>query len=168
MDRARADAEATVIRKVSHALVSDSRGNRRLPGAHVWGVAAAAPTVHVQAGLHADEMPGMIVAQHLVTLLDPAERAGRIAGEIRVVPVANPIGLDQWIAHKPQGRQDLESLQNFNRGYPDLAALAGDAVAGQLTSSADANRALVRAAFGTVLADLPRATEIADLISGWR
>lgn len=108
-------------------------------------------------------MPGMIVAQHLMDHLDRAEAEGRITGEIWVVPVANPIGLGQWIAHKPQGRHELESLQNFNRGFPDLAALAGDRIAGHLTGSEAENLALIRKAFASALAVLPRPTDIADL-----
>jgi predicted deacylase len=115
-------------------------------------------------------MPGMIVAQHLMDRLDRAESEGRIAGEVWVVPVANPIGLGQWIAHKPQGRHELESLQNFNRGFPDLAALAGDRIEGRLTGSADENLGIIRAAFAEALADQPRPTDMDDLrltLMGW-
>jgi predicted deacylase len=108
-------------------------------------------------------MPGMLVAQHLLSRLEDAERAGRIAGEIWVVPVANPIGLGQWLSHKPQGRHDLESRQNFNRDYPDLAEIAGDALEGKLTPSAEENAKIIRKAFGAALADLPRKTDLDDL-----
>lgn len=105
----------------------------------------------------------MLVAQHLMDLLDLAEAEGRITGEVWVVPVANPIGLGQWVAHKPQGRHELECLQNFNRGFPDLAELAGDRIAERLTKSEDENLAVIRRAFADVLADLPRPTDITDL-----
>lgn len=112
----------------------------------------------------------MIVAQHLMDRLDLAESEGRIAGEIWVVPVANPIGLGQWVAHKPQGRHELDSLQNFNRGFPDLAALAGDRIEGLLTASADENLKIIRKAFAEALESLPRPTDIDDLrltLLGW-
>jgi predicted deacylase len=158
------------IRRLGHLLAGDIPGTSRRLEALVWGPEGARPKIYVQAGLHADEMPGMIVAQHLMDCLDTAESEGRITGEVWVVPVANPIGLGQWIAHKPQGRHELESLQNFNRGFPDLAALAGDRIAGRLTDDEDGNLAVIRAAFAEALADLPRPTDIDDLrltLMGW-
>lgn len=128
--------------------------------ARIWGAPGARPKVYIQAGLHADEMPGVLVAEHLSRALETAEAGGQLAGEIWLVPVANPIGLGQWIAHKPQGRQELAGMQNFNRGYPDLAALAGDRLAGRLTASKADNLALIRAAFAEALEELPRATEL--------
>lgn len=167
---ARLAAGGTKIRLVSHLLKGDIPGTSRTLEAHVWGAEGARPKVVIQAGLHADEMPGMIVAQHLMDRLDLADGEQRIAGEVWVVPVANPIGLGQWIAHKPQGRQDLESLQNFNRGFPDLAALAGDRIDGRLTASEAENLRIIRQAFGETLEDLPRPTDIDDLrltLLGW-
>ena len=162
--------EDAKIRRVGHLLAGDIPGTSRRLEALVWGPAGARPKVYVQAGLHADEMPGMIVAQHLMDRLDAAERDGRIEGEVWVVPVANPIGLGQWVAHKPQGRHELESLQNFNRGFPDLAALAGDRIAGRLTDDEDGNLAVIRAAFAEALAEQPRPTDMDDLrltLLGW-
>jgi predicted deacylase len=167
---ARRDAEGTKIKLVSHLLRGDIPGTSRKLEAHVWGAGGARPKVVIQAGLHADEMPGMIVAQHLMDRLDLAEGEGRITGEIWVVPVANPIGLGQWIAHKPQGRHEMESQQNFNRGFPDLAELAGDRIDGRLTDSEEENLAVIRKAFADVLEDLPRPTDIDDLrltLLGW-
>ena len=77
--------------------------------------------MYVQASLHAEELPGMLAAFHLRALLDQAEAAGRLRGEVVLVPVANPIGLAQRIDHKPMGRFELDSSENFNRHYPDLA-----------------------------------------------
>lgn len=131
--------------------------------ARVWGQRDATPKIYLQAGLHADEMPGILVAEHLTEMLMAAQAQGRIRGQIWLVPVANPIGLDQWIAHKPQGRQELAGMQNFNRGYPDLAALAGDAVETRLTGSEADNLLVIRKAFGAALANLPRQTALDDL-----
>ena len=108
-------------------LAGEAPGSTRRLVRHSWGAAGARPKVYLQAALHADEMPGVIALQHLMDLLDVAEAEGRITGEICVVPLANPIGFGQWISHKPMGRQELESMQNFNRHYPDLAALIADA-----------------------------------------
>ena len=144
-------------------LPSDSPDTFRTLTRHVWGTPGARPKVYTQAGLHADEMPGPIVAHHLMTHLDAAEAKGRIAGEISVVPFANPIGLGHWIAHKPQGRQDLESLQNFNRHYPELAAIAADDLENCLTDDPVQNTALVRQAFAAALDRASVTTEIQSL-----
>lgn len=151
------------IRSVRHILAGDSPGTIRHLDARVWGESGALPKVYIQAGLHADEMPGLLVADHLTQMLDAADAKGQIRGEVWLVPLANPIGLDQWIAHKPQGRQDLGGMQNFNRGYPDLAALTGDELAKVLTGSETENLGLIRTAFGKALAALPRSNTLTDL-----
>ena len=50
---------------------------------------------YIQASLHANETPAQLVALHLLALLDEADRAGQLQGEVVVVPAANPIGLSQ-------------------------------------------------------------------------
>ncbi|MCC5972986.1 MAG: succinylglutamate desuccinylase/aspartoacylase family protein [Rubellimicrobium sp.] len=138
--------------------------------AHVWGTPGSGPKVYVQAGLHADEMPGILVARHLIDRLNHSEREGRIAGEVWVVPLANPVGLAQWTAHKPQGRHELAGLQNFNRGFPDLAELAAPLLEGRLTDDAAENLVLIRQAFAEALRNLPRANDTQELrlcLLGW-
>ncbi len=129
-------------------LAGDSAGTRRSIAAYRYGQAGVSPKVYIQAALHADEMPGVLVIQHLLGLLDKSE----IKGEIIVVPIANPIGLAQWAFHRPFGRFEAESMENFNRHYPDLAAMAGDKVKGKLTSVESENLAIIRAAFRKALA----------------
>ncbi|MEZ5778077.1 MAG: M14 family metallopeptidase [Paracoccaceae bacterium] len=143
-------------------LAGDSPGAERRITCLRYGRTGARPKAYLQAGLHADEMPGVLVLQHLLPLLDAAEAEGRIAGEVLVVPVANPIGLGQWLQHKPLGRQDLESMQNFNRNYPDLAALVGDDLDSVLTGSEAENLHLVRAAFGAALDRAEAKTDLAE------
>lgn len=48
---------------------------------------------YVQASLHGNELPAMLVAHHLRQQLDALHAADQIAGEIVLVPMANPIGL---------------------------------------------------------------------------
>ena len=133
------------------ALTGASAGTRRELTVYRYGTCGVGQKVYLQAGLHADEMPGVLILQHLMTLLDEAEARGDIAGEVLVVPAANPIGLSQWAYQRPLGRQDAESMANFNRGYPELAALVGDALEGVLTVSAEDNLHLIRSAFRTAL-----------------
>lgn len=135
-------------------LPSDSPGrNFRLTGLR-FGVAGARPKAYLQAGLHADEMPGPLVLHHLRGLLEQAEAQGKVLGEVILVPLANPIGFGQWVQSKPQGRQDLGTMQNFNRDWPDLAALCGDALQGQLGPDPVRNLALIRAEFGKALREM--------------
>jgi len=144
-------------------LSGPSPGTTRTLTRHHWGQDGDRPKVYLQGGLHADEMPGPLALYHLMQLLDEAEAEGRIAGHVVVVPLANPIGLSEWLLHKPVGRRDLEGAHNFNRGYPDLAALAGDGLEGQLGPDPAANVATIRAAFGKALAGMKIETEVDEL-----
>jgi hypothetical protein len=145
------------------ALKGDSPGASRHLTAYRFGTAGQGLKVYLQAGLHADEMPGVLVLQHLLPLLEAAEVRGEVTGEVLVVPHANPIGAAQWLNGRPQGRNDLDSMRNFNRGYPDLAALAGDAIVGSLTADRDENTRLIRAAFAAALTMAPAASDQAEL-----
>ncbi|WP_352707301.1 succinylglutamate desuccinylase/aspartoacylase family protein [Mesorhizobium sp. M0195] len=69
-------------------------------------------------GLHADELPGMVILSHLVRLLQ--ERESEPNGEIIIVPCANPIGLSQRVQGYHAGRSDLGLGGNFNRNFPNL------------------------------------------------
>jgi predicted deacylase len=144
-------------------LDGPSPGTARRLIRHHWGREGERPKAYLQAGLHADEMPGPLALFHLMALLDRAEAEGRITGHVVVVPVANPIGLSEWLLHKPVGRRDLEGAQNFNRGYADLAALAGDALEGRLGPDAAANVALIRQAFSAALSAQTAQTEVDEL-----
>ncbi|GGC81426.1 succinylglutamate desuccinylase/aspartoacylase family protein [Undibacterium terreum] len=73
--------------------------------------------VYIQAALHADEVPGMLVAQFLRAELASLEANGRLHGEIVLVPAANPLGLAQAVQGTPFGRFDLTTGINFNRGF---------------------------------------------------
>ncbi|MRV73720.1 deacylase [Duganella sp. FT92W] len=99
---------------------------------------------YIQAALHADEAPGMLVAQFLRQQLQALEAAGRINGEVILVPAANPIGLAQAIHGQPFGRFDLAGGVNFNRAFPHLAGELIPALAGKLGRDADANIRTVR------------------------
>ena len=125
---------------------------------HRFGPPGGRPKVYVQAALHADEVPGMLVAQHLIGLLQAHDDAGRIRGEVVVVPLANPIGVQQRVAGTLLGRFNLADGVNFNRGYPDPADAAAQAVAGHLGADPAANAALVRTALLEANAAVPAAT----------
>ena len=144
-------------------LKSNSPGTYRHVKILRYGQPGAAPKAYLQASLHADELPGMIAAHHLADLLDAAEAAGQILGEIVLVPVANPIGLAQVIDGVHLGRYDLTSGENFNRSFPDLAAIAAGRLAGKLGQDARQNVQTIRAVLVALLDEQQPLTELASL-----
>src|SRR3546814_3259824 len=74
-------------------LLTASPGTSRELVVHRFGQAGARTKVYLQAALHADETPGLLVLHHLYGVLEEAERRGSVAGEVVLVPYANPIGL---------------------------------------------------------------------------
>lgn len=121
------------------------------------------PVATIQAALHADEVPALLVAQALRRQLTALEAAGQLIGEVRLVPYANPIGLAQEVLARGQGRFDLRDGLNFNRGYADLAEAAATALTGRLGDDAQANVRLARAALREAAAALVVQTPVQDL-----
>lgn len=151
------------MRRIDHPLAGSSLGQTtKLTSLH-FGTAGARPKAYLQASLHAGELPGMLVAHHLRGLLQQCEDAGNLVGEVVLVPVANPIGLAQRIDHTAMGRFELNSSENFNRHYPDLAAAVFTQVHGALGPDATVNVALVRAAVGRSLQQMPANTPLQSL-----
>ena len=107
---------------------------------------------YIQASLHADELPGMLVVNHLIKMLDKADKSGQILGNLDIVPFANPIGLAQQLMGIHVGRFSVESGINFNREYPDVVAGVTKRIEGQLTTDADTNVKLIRSAMRDVIA----------------
>jgi len=127
-------------------------GGRREILVHRYGTPGARPKAYFQASLHADEVPAMLTAQHLLRRLDAAEARGEIVGEVVVVPYANPIGLGQFVNSEHIGRYELGGGGNFNRNWPDLFAPIADSVGAALGDSEAENVAAIRTAMGEHLA----------------
>ncbi len=128
----------------THPLASeDCPAAYRLQSLH-FGAAGSGRKAYIQASLHADEVPAMLVAQSLRRELERLEREGRVRGEVVLVPAANPIGLAQAIQGTPFGRFDLGSGANFNRAFEHLADSLQPLLAGRLGPDPAANVALVR------------------------
>ncbi|MEX2200170.1 MAG: succinylglutamate desuccinylase/aspartoacylase family protein [Dongiaceae bacterium] len=144
-------------------LMGVSPGTARHVSVHRYGRKGARPKAYLQASLHADETPGMLVQHHLMKMLDEADRAGAIRGEIIVVPVANPIGLGQWLNHHMAGRYELGGGGNFNRGWPDLHAGLAQRVAGKLGPDPATNVATARAAMAAGIDEFRATTEMTGL-----
>lgn len=136
------------MQRIEYPLLSPSLGSRKtLVGFH-FGTPGARPKVYIQASLHAEELPGMLVAHHLRQQLEAAEKAGPLRGEVILVPAANPIGLSQRLNHRPLGRFEFDTAQNFNRHYPDMAAAVLTDAIPRMGADAKANVATVRQLVG--------------------
>ncbi len=109
-----------------------------------YGGAGSGKKVYIQAALHADEVPAMLVAQFLRRELDRLDAEGRIRGEIILVPAANPVGLSQVVQGAPFGRFDLGTGLNFNRSFPHVAQELKATLEGSLGPDAAANVAAIR------------------------
>src|SRR5689334_22149563 len=144
-------------------LLGGSVGTSRHVVVHRYGTPGARPKAYLQASLHADEIPGMLVAHHLLGLLDEADAKGQIKGEIIVVPVANPVGAGQVVNTTFVGRYDFRSGINFNRRWPDLSVGLADKVKGKLGKDADKNIAIVRQALGEAIDGIHATSETAML-----
>ena len=151
------------MQRTDHPLLSPSLGSHKTLTSFHFGTPGIGNKVYIQASLHAEELPGMLTAHHLRPLLEAAEAAGLLRGEVVLVPVANPIGLAQRLDHKPMGRFELDTSENFNRHYPDLAAAVSAQVLPALGQDADANVRTVRAAIGQYLQDWKATTELQSL-----
>jgi predicted deacylase len=145
------------------ALMSPAPGTRHDLVVHRFGRPGARPLVYVQAGLHADELPGPLALQVLRSRLAEVEARGMVTGEVVLVPLANPVGLAQRVLGSGVGRFDLADGGNFNRGFPALADEAAAMLDGRLGSDAAANVAAVRAVLDEVAARRGAATPAEDL-----
>ena len=151
------------MKTVHHALTRNTPGvSIELQSLH-FGAAGQGPKATIQAALHADEIPGLLVAHHLRERLAALEAEGRIVGEVVLVPVANPIGLAQRVLGAVEGRFDLTSGENFNRHYADLFDTVVRRVDGRLTADAARNVALIRAALREGAEALPARSTLESL-----
>jgi uncharacterized protein len=145
-----------------HPLISPAVGTSRSITSFHFGPGGG-EKIYIQSSLHADELPGMLVSWHLRRKLTALEQAGKLRGEIVLVPVANPIGLNQHMDGHLHGRFELDSSQNFNRNFLDFAPLVGPRIEGKLTGDPIANRDLIRRTMGEILAEQHPTTELVSL-----
>jgi predicted deacylase len=91
----------------------------------------------MQAGIHPNELPGMLALDRLIPMLDAAEREGRLEGQVTLVPNANPVGLAQSVFDKTLGLCELNTGLDFNRAFPaeTPSDIAGRSVAQRLKAT---------------------------------
>lgn len=144
-------------------LANSLPGNRQSLQVMRFGQRGASPKTYIQSALHADEVPSILVAHQLARQLSDLEQRGEVAGEIVLVPFANPIGLAQNVLGLQHGRFDLRDGGNFNRGFAELAASAAETLPAVLTQDSQQNTPLVRAALRHAANRLVTVTPAQDL-----
>ncbi|CQJ52398.1 succinylglutamate desuccinylase/aspartoacylase family protein [Yersinia intermedia] len=147
----------------NHKLPEHALGGQRQLTSFHFGQQGSGEKIYLQAGLHADELPGMLVLHYLKRLLSQAERRGEIQSEIIIVPLANPVGIAQVLLNSGIGRFDLGSGRNFNRDFPDLAQGVQTRLASWSLTDSVGMRQHVRVAMVEALQDLPANSEVAAL-----
>ena len=112
------------------------------------------PKVYMQAALHADEQPGIMVLHHLLSLLRSADERGELAARFVIMPMVNPLGMASLGFNQHQGRYDEVSGVNFNRKWPNLFSCIEPCLGKQLGSDAETNETLILNAVKDWLANL--------------
>jgi uncharacterized protein len=144
-------------------LQGGTPGTRQTLQVHRYGRPGAAPKIYIQAALHADEVPAILVAHQLARQFAALEAKGAITGEIILVPFANPIGLSQQVMGQHHGRFDLRDGGNFNRGYADLAPALAASLRARMTPDVAENTRLIRSALVGAAASLVAVNPTQDL-----
>lgn len=146
----------------NHPLIAPTLGTARQLTSFHYGPTGA-QKVYIQSSLHADELPGMLTAWALRRKIAELETSGRLKGEVVLVPVPNPIGLNQHFFGHLSGRFDTHSTQNFNRNFHDLSALIQPVIEARLSEQdIEANRTAIRSAIREALDALTPETELAS------
>lgn len=125
-------------------LVSPAPGNKRYLQVYRLGPKDAKRKIYIQAGLHADEWPGLLMLQHFIPKLEQLEAAGQLQAQFVVVPFANPVGLSQQLFGLTTGRFSHENGQNFNRNMALSVEKIVKRVGQRLTDNLDSNTQLIR------------------------
>jgi len=119
--------------------------------------------VLIQASLHADEPPGLLVAYHLRRELAALDAQQHLRGEVVLVPMANPVGSAQRVLGRALGRFELAIGENFNRRYVDVSAAAFASLRGEIDAGGVPSVARVRVALSEAVAALPASSELMSL-----
>lgn len=121
-DASHYQGRVNAVQKVTETLRGDTPGTAwSFTVLRFAGSSRTAPTAYLQAALHGDELPGVAALHYLIPILAQAERAGRLLGDVTVVPYANPIALAQHLFAEHLGRFNFGSRTNYNRSFPLLA-----------------------------------------------
>lgn len=136
----------TLMNQQTIPLLSPAVGTQRELVSFHFGPANSGQKIYIQASLHADETPAMLTTVLLKRRLLELEKQGALTAEIVLVPVANPVGLGQYVLGQFLGRFDLGSGKNFNRHFlqfPKVIARAREVLGADPVENVKLIRALV-------------------------
>ena len=141
--------------KITKTIVGDSPGKTTELNYFRIGPDNAEKKVYLQAALHADEQPGILILHHLLEMLRKADQAGELNAEFVLFPMVNPLGMGDIEFNQHQGRYDRSSGVNHNRQWPDLYSAIDESLVEGLGQDEDENRILIREAVGQWVENLP-------------
>jgi len=139
------------MKRCEHSLLQATHGSSRQIESEHYGEAIEGRKIYIQAALHADEIPAMLVATILRRHLLVLEKNNKLKAEIVLVAVANPPGLSQHIMGASSGRFELGSGRNYNRNFPVPHEEIAEKIQHKLGQDINANQALIRAAWGEAI-----------------
>ena len=142
--------------KIVKNLIGDSPGKSTELIYFRIGPPSAEKKVYLQAALHADEQPGILILHHLLDMLKKADEAGELSAQFVLFPMVNPLGMDDIEFGQHQGRYDRGSGVNHNRQWPDLTDVLSEDLKQRLGNDERQNIQLVRKAIGDWLNQYPR------------
>lgn len=132
--------------RITEVLSADTPGTETQLTLFRIGPDDAPTRIHLQAGLHADEAPGMMVLHHLLPLLRAADEREALRARFTLMPACNPLGFQHFALRHHIGRYDANTGINHNRRWPDLFSALRQSLSGRLGEDADFNVNLIRKA----------------------
>ncbi len=130
--------------QIRKTIKGDGPGRETALNYYHVGPGDAEKKVYLQAAMHADEQPGILVLHHLLSALKRADQENRLLAQFVVFPMVNPLGMANIAYRQHQGRYDSVSGINHNRGWPDLYQAIRNEVNGVLTDDLNQNRHIIR------------------------
>jgi uncharacterized protein len=150
--------------KVRKTLLGDTPGRSTELNYFRIGSEHADRKVYLQAALHADEQPGILILHHLLQLLREADAAGELKAQFVLFPMVNPLGMGDIEFGQHQGRYNRATGVNHNRDWPSLYDAVGEGLVAKLGNDAGENVVRVRAALRSWAESLPTGT----VLQQWR
>ncbi len=115
------------------------------------------PSVYIQAGLHGNEHPGIMVTARLIKKIETMLDKHKLNGTITIVPLCNPIAFSQTVQGEIVGRFDVATGKNFNRYFPDLSRKVVEKCNSTVRGDIDARA--IRSVLRSILKDEPKAVD---------
>ncbi|MGB1008765.1 MAG: succinylglutamate desuccinylase/aspartoacylase family protein [Thiolinea sp.] len=142
------------LTRIQKTITGDGPGRSTELTYFTLGPDTASNKVYLQAALHADEQPGIMVLHHLLPLLTQADDAGLLNARFVIFPMVNPLGMADISLNQHQGRHDKVSGVNHNRQWPDLFHAIEHRLDGNWSGDVEENRQIIRRAVAEWLADV--------------